>query len=214
MAVIKVKWESIKKKKEYKISDEFWNQLVEKVEESEMCNKVLIDPNKLMLHNTDEMVEWVWEHCDNEEFKEMFCNKRSFLGTVLTDMVLVERVFISNGYFAPVHSINGDYVNLYKKGEDWYSGWNKPFSFNTYEVKMTDKCKLRVPLIKENMCTVEEKFEHKEERGFKKKVAWASVDIIAENKQFVVQHLFVDERESREWQEYMISTDDLYKDVI
>lgn len=214
MAVIKVKWEYVKKRKEYKISDEFWDKLVEKVEEAEMCNRIAVDPNKLILHNTDEMVDWISEHCDNEEFKERFCERRTVLGTVLTDVVMVERIFISNGYSAPIHSIDGDYVLLYKKGKDWVSAWNKPFSFKTYEVPMTDKCKLRVPLIKDNMCSVEESFEHKEERGYKKRVAWAWVDVIAENKQFVVQHLFVDEWELKSWEEYRISEDYLYKKVM
>lgn len=212
MAVIMVKWESVKNRREYKISDEFWSQLVEKVEEAEMCNRIAVDPNKLVLHNTDEMVDWISEHCDNKDFKDKFCNRRTILGTVLTDIVVVERIFVSNGYSAPIHSINEDTVILYKKGGEWSSAWNQMFSFDTYEVKMTDKCKLRIPLVKENMCTVEESFEHKDERHYGKKIAWAWVDIIAENKQFLAQHLFVDEWELRSWEDYKISDEELYKE--
>ena len=194
MAVIRVKWEGQRKLQDYKVPDSFWRALLDQVEKAEMCNRIPVDPNKLVLHNTDEMVEWINKYCPNDEFKDKFCHRKTILGTVMTDLVLVERIFVTNGYAAPIHSINEDTVTLYKKGDEWVSAWGLMFSYDTYEVKMTDRCKLRIPLIKED------------------KVAWAWINIIAETNQFLAQHLFTDEWELKKWEEYLLTDDDLYKE--
>lgn len=204
MVVLEVKWENVRKKEQYEVSIEFWAKLLDKVEEAEMCNRIAVDPNRIVLHNTDEMIDFFKEHCSNMSLVAKFSEKTSY-----DKLVLVERILVNNNYNAPIHKIKDGYAYLYKKGSDWSSlGGQKWSSTETYPVRISDRALLRLGIVSENMVTAKEKFKHN-----KGKIAFAYVSVLAETNEFIVQHLFKDVFEWNNWKDNLISTDLLYKGV-